>query len=102
MGIYRRSKLSRNGWNSGDIDVAFQLFRCGMVWDGNLTSKASRDWLVEQNFAVRHDGMQSLTGRGVLRFMSHHRTWISAFRRWRRWKRSPFVADGDSIRRAMN
>lgn len=100
--IYRRSPKARNGYDNGDIDVAWQLFSCGMVWDGNLVSKSSRDYLVEQGYAVRHGGMQAMTGKGVAAFLLHHRTWISAWLRWRNWKRNPFIADADRIKRAMN
>jgi len=99
--IYRKNKRASNGWNNGDIDVAFQLFSCGMVWDGNLTSKSSRDHLVEVGYAVRHEGMQSLTGKGIIAFLLHFRTWISAFNRWRLWRKNSFVASPEKIKNAM-
>lgn len=56
MTLIRKCKLAQTGWNNGDLDVAFQLFSCGMVWDGNLTSKDSRDHLVREGYAVRAGG----------------------------------------------
>lgn len=99
--MIRRCERSTSGWNNGDLDVAFQLFSCGMVWDGNLTSKDSRSHFVDLGYAVRHDGMQSLTGRGVVTFLTTPAVWRSAFRRWRLWKRNPFVADAARVKRAM-
>lgn len=99
--MIRREPRASNGWNNGDLDVAFQLFASGMVWDGNLVSKESRSHLVRNGYAVRHAGMQSLTGRGVLHFLTSPAVWRSAWRYWRRWHRNPFVADERQIRRAM-
>jgi hypothetical protein len=99
--MIRRNPKAKGGWDNGDIDAAFQLFSCGMVWDGNLTSKSSRDHLVRNGYAVSHDGMQSLTGRGVLAFLSTPVVWRSAWRMWRRWGRNPLVADANRIKRAM-
>jgi hypothetical protein len=99
--LIRREPRASNGWNNGDLDVAMQLFACGMVWDGNLASKSSRDHLVANGFAVCSGGMQSLTGRGVLHFLTTPAVWRSvAIRRWR-WGRNPLVADEARIRRAM-
>jgi hypothetical protein len=102
MRMIRRCEHSKSGWNNGDLDVAFQLFRCGMVWDGNLASKCSRSHLVENGFAVRHSGFQSLTGRGVIHFLTTPAVWASAWRRWRTWERNPLVASEAEIRRAQN
>lgn len=101
MALIRRCKHSRDGWNSADIDVAFQLFSCGMVWDGNLAAKEGRDHLVREGYAVRHEGMQALTGRGCIAFLTHPVIWRSAWRRWRLWKRNPLTADRDRVKRAM-
>lgn len=101
MRMIRREPRASNGWNNGDLDVAFQLFESGMVWDGNLASKSSRDHLVAHGYAVRHGGMQSLTGRGTLRFLTTPAVWVSTFRRLRNWKRNPLIADEARIRRAM-
>lgn len=101
MRMIRRCEHSKSGWNSGDLDVAFQLFRCGMVWDGNLASKASRNHLVEHGFAVRREGFQALTGRGVVHFLTSRAVWASAWQRWRTWERNPFVASEAEIRRAQ-
>lgn len=99
--MIRREPRASNGWNNGDLDVAQQLFACGMVWDGNLASKASRDHLVANGYAVRAGGMQALTGRGTLHFLTTPAVWISTFRRWRNWRRNPLVADDARIKRAM-
>lgn len=99
--MIRRCKRSQSGWDAGDMDVAFQLFSCGMVWDGNLSSKSSRDHLVAHGFAVRHEGMQSLTGRGIVHFITTPAVWASAWRSWRFIRRNPFVATADQIKRAM-
>jgi hypothetical protein len=101
MRLIRRCDKSSTGWNSGDLDVAFQLFACGMVWDGNLSSKSSRDHLVAGGYAVRHQGMQALTGRGVIAFLLTPAVWVSAFRRRRLWRRNPLIANASQVRRAM-
>ena len=36
-----------------------------VTWDGNLLSKATRDWLVERGLVQRFDGFNWLTTRGV-------------------------------------
>ena len=101
MRMIRREPRASNGWNNGDLDVAFQLFACGMVWDGNLASKSSRSHLVEHGYAVHAHGYQTLTGKGVLHFLTTPAVWVSAFRKWRNWKRNPLTADEARIRRAM-
>lgn len=101
MRMIRRCKHASNGWNNGDLDVAFQLFSCGMVWDGNLSSKESRSHFVQNGYAVKHEGMQSLTGRGVAHFLTTPAVWVSAFRRWRLWHSNPLLADASRIKRAM-
>lgn len=83
------------------MDVAFQLFSCGMVWDGNLSSKDGRSHLVAGGHAVRHQGMTAMTGKGTVHFLTTPAVWISAFRMWRLWKRNPLIADQDRVRRAM-
>ena len=102
MAFIRKEPRARNGMNNGDIDVAFQLFSCGMVWDGNVCSKDSRDHLVSEGYAVRHSGMQAMTGKGVMAFLTSPTIWRSAFGRWRNWKRNPLVADNARIKRAMS
>jgi hypothetical protein len=99
--LIRRCDRSQTGWNNGDLDVAFQLFSCGMVCDGNLCCKSSRDHIVGEGYAVRSGGMQSLTGRGIVAFLTSPCVWTSAIRRWRSWRCNPFVATSDRIRRAM-
>ena len=99
--LIRRCKRSRDGRNSGDLDVAFQLFSCGMVWDGNLASKDGRDHLVAGGYAVRHDGMQALTGKGTVAFILSPVVWRSALRQWRLWRKNPFVASDAAVQRAM-
>lgn len=88
--MIRFNPNASNGRNSGDLDVAFQLFQRGMVWDGNIASKASRNHLLEKGYAVRHAGFTALTGKGVLAFFVSPAVWASAYRRWRLWKRNPF------------
>ncbi len=100
--MIRREPRAKNGWDNGDIDVAFQLFSCGMVWDGNLTSKQSRDHFVRNGYAVSHGGMQSLTGRGILHFLTTPAVWRSVWHRRWNWGRNPLVADEARIKRAMN
>lgn len=94
-------RRSQSGWNSGDLDVAFQLFSCGMVADGNLASKESRTHLTACGYAVRYDGMQALTGKGVVAFLTSWAVWRSAWRRWQLWGLNPFVATPDQVRKAM-
>lgn len=84
-----------------EMDDALNMFRCGMVWDGNLCSKTARDRLVAKGYAVRHDGMQTLTGAGVLALF-HPRNWRSLLRRYRRAKQPFLTADRARIRNAMN
>lgn len=102
MRMIRKCSRSSTGYDSGDMDVAFQLFSCGMVWDGNLSSKSGRDHLVANGYAVRHGGMQALTGKGVVAFLTTPAVWLSALRRARNWRRNPFVADADRVAKAMN
>lgn len=100
--LIRKDRKASNGKNNGDIDVAFQLFSCGMVWDGNLTSKESRDHLVENGYAVRHEGMQAMTGKGKVAFLLSPTIWRSGIRRALIWKKNPFVAKPEAVKQAMN
>lgn len=99
--LIRRCKHSSDGWNNGDLDVAFQLFSCGLVWDGNLTSKSSRDHFVQNGYAVSYEGVQALTGKGTVAFLRSPIVWRSAVRRWRIWRRNPFIASADRVREAL-
>jgi hypothetical protein len=36
-----------------------------VTWDGNLVSKATRDWLVERGLVQRFDGFNWLTSKGI-------------------------------------
>jgi hypothetical protein len=99
--LIRRSTRTRNKRDHGDIDVAFQLFSCGLVWDGNVTSKESRDHLIRNGYAVRYEGMSTLTGKGIVAFITSPTIWKSTLGRWRRWKRNPLIANADRIKRAM-
>lgn len=45
-------------------DTLLCLWIHGPTWDGNVPSKAGRDWLVDQKLAVRGDGWQWLTESG--------------------------------------
>jgi len=89
--IIRAEPRASAGWNGGDIDTALTLMREGMVWDGRLPSKSSRSHFVEHGYAVRADGYQALTGRGVLA-MLHPRYWAIWFCVWRRLGHNPFVS----------
>jgi len=71
-------------YSGADLDVAFQLFRDGLVCDGSLASKASRNYLVDEGYAVRKSGYQALTGKGTIAFLTHPRVWLYLFRRWKR------------------
>lgn len=101
MALIRKCKHSQNGWNNGDLDVAFQLWRCAMVWDGNLTSKASRDHFVREGYVIRIVGQQALTGKGKMAFLFSRAVWRSAWQRWRLSKRNPFVGTPDEVQNAI-
>jgi hypothetical protein len=101
MTLIRKCDRSRNGWNNGDLDVAFQLWRCGMVWDGNLTSKASRDHFVQCGYAIRIAGQQAMTGKGKVAFLMSWVVWCSAWRRWRLWGKNPFIASSNEVQNAI-
>lgn len=45
------------------MDTLEQLLT--VTWDGNLASKDTRDWLVTQGLAWRHNGYNGLTIAGV-------------------------------------
>ena len=99
--IIRTCQNSKSGWNSGDLDVAFQLFQCGMVWDGAVASKSSRDHLVTNGYAVRYQGVQAMTGKGTVAFLLSRAVWASAFRRWRLWRKNPLIVSDAAVKRAM-
>lgn len=99
--LIRRCDKAKNGWNNGDLDVAFQLFSCGMVRDGNLCSKASRSHLVHEGYAVQYQGVTALTGKGTIAFLRSPVIWRSAFNRWRNWRRNPLIAPPDRVREAL-
>ena len=82
--MIRRECQSSNGWNNADIDTAIQLFRAGLVWDGDICSKESRDHFLRRGYAVYREGFTALTGCGSLRMLCHPRIWLSVWRRWRR------------------
>lgn len=46
------------------LDTFLCLWLHGSTWDGNVPSKAGRDWLVDQKLAARGDGWQWLTEAG--------------------------------------
>ena len=57
--------ISDGAWSSADVDVVVQLFGA-WVWDGDLASKDSRDYLVDAGHAVRtKGGGQTLTLNGI-------------------------------------
>lgn len=72
-----------------------------MVWDGNLASKESRSHLVAHGHAVRHQGMQTMTGKGTVAFLTSPAVWRSAWRRWRLRGGNPFVATPEAVKRSM-
>lgn len=56
----------RDGLLTGaETDVLWCLFWNGPTQDGDVPSKSGRDSLVEDEWAFRHDGWQSLTAKGV-------------------------------------
>ena len=79
--IYRKEPKSSSGYNRGDIDTVFCLFRYGLVGDGFLPSTSSRDHLVEQGYAVRYQDVQALTGKGVVALIRQPRTYITILKR---------------------
>jgi len=93
---------AQDGYDHGVIDVARQLFRCGMVWDGNLTAKSGRDYLVHHGYAVKYEGVQALTGKGVIAMLCHWRTYSSWRVYRRRTTRHPLIAERDEIKRALS
>lgn len=101
MPLIRKEPRASDGWNSGDQDVAYQLFTCGLVWDGNLASKSSRSHLVEGGYAVRYDGVQALTGKGTWAFLTSRAMWGYLWRRWRRYGGNPLIASPETIKRAI-
>lgn len=84
MKAIRKKPTASNGYNNGDIDELVQMFRAAMTWDGNHTSKSSRDWLIEQGYAYRHDGLTALTGKGKIAALfcwPMPKVWFSLWRR---------------------
>lgn len=102
MSIIRRTKNASNGLNGGDLDTAFYMFRCGMIYDGNLPSKDSRNYFREQGYAVSYDGMTCLTGRGVVALLTNRHALWYAWRVWRRERRNPFFATARELSRARD
>lgn len=47
-------------------DDLYCMFMNGPTWDGNLPSKAGRDWLIDRAYAARGHGWNWLTTEGVL------------------------------------
>lgn len=101
MPLIRKEPRASNGWNNGDLDVAFQLLTRGMVHDGCVVSKEPRDHLVAGGYAVRHGGMQAMTGKGVFACLTSPPMLAYLLRRWRRTRSNPLVASPESIKRAM-
>jgi hypothetical protein len=55
--------------SGAEIDTLIALVECGPLWDGDVPSKAGRDSLIAQGFAVRvvvkgEDGWQAATYAG--------------------------------------
>ena len=89
--MIRKEPRASNGWNNGDLDVAFQLFQDGLVWDGNVCSKEGRDHFISHGYAIRAEGYTALTGKGTLRLLRTPCFWRSVWKRWWRWKKNPLV-----------
>ncbi len=86
----RKCKRSSNGWDGGDIDELVQMFQAAMTWDGNHSSKDSRDRLIYHGYAYRVEGLTALTGKGKIAALfcwPMPRVW---FKVWRRTGRTPF------------
>lgn len=68
MRAVRKNRRSpdRPKWNNGDIDELVQMFKAAMTWDGNHCSKESRDHLIHNGYAYRHEGLTALTGKGKI------------------------------------
>jgi len=95
MRAIRRNPKSSSGWDGGDIDELVQMFRAAMVWDGNHSSKSSRDHLIENGFAYRCEGQTALTGKGKIAALTcwpMPRVWL---RIWRRGDLNGFERFGD-------
>lgn len=92
MRMIRLCDRSQNGYNSGDLDTAFTLLRCGQVSDGSLPSKSSRSYFVKNGYAVAHEGYTSLTGKGLWSLLTSWAGLSAAYHHWRRWKTNPFIA----------
>lgn len=56
--------------SGGALDVAIQMFRRGMIEDGDLASKVGRSELCAAGYAVAADGWQALTGAGFLALLA--------------------------------
>jgi len=54
------------------VEAILQLWRTGVVWDGNLVSKQGRDELVKQGLADRINGFNFLTKEGILLVSETH------------------------------
>lgn len=100
--LFSRPKSRSIFRDSRVTEVAFQLFSCGMVWDGNLCCKTGRDLLVQEGYAARCEGLQALTGKGTFAFLTSPHVWRFAWGVWRRRKHNPFVASPKKIREAMS
>lgn len=85
MRAVRKCSKSSDGWNSGDKDTLAVLFQYALVWDGSIPSKESRDYLIENGYAFRFDGLTALTGKGKLAALicwPMPAYWLAVRRRW--------------------
>jgi hypothetical protein len=67
--MVRRDEAAPGGWSVADVETAIQLFACGMVMDGALVSRGSRDHMQAWGYVVRAGGFNALTGKGTLAFL---------------------------------
>ena len=82
-------RMQNGKLNGGDVETGMALFRAAMVWDGNIPSKSSRDYFIENDYAYRVNGLTALTGKGKMA-MLHPKMWRAWLRRWRKWGGNPF------------
>lgn len=80
--------------SDADVDVVTQLFG-NLVWEGDLLSKDSRDWLVQAGFAVRKASHQTLTPEGIRAALKSPRLMEVLMRRYagggfRTWERKTY------------
>lgn len=68
--------------DSGDLDTAFQLFDRGLVWDGDLVSKESRNQFCWNGYVVHAKGYQAMTAKGTIAYLTTPAVWVYLIKRW--------------------